>query len=297
MVARGLRWGVAVQALAVALCAYLLVRFAELSAAKAAALSFAALLGVYLLLTLATFAICWPRRRAVVPGKTISFLAAAGTILAEWLAFFALFGVIQPFADSIFSVKAVRRRAEKLPVMLVHGYRCNSGLWWWLISRLRSAGFEVEAIDLEPALVSIDRFAEQLHQHIEACLRDTGSARLRLVTHSMGGLVARAYLQRYGSQRVDKLVTLACGHHGTRLARLGCGQNAREMELGSAWLAALGEPAPVPTVTIWTAQDNFIAPQTSSCLSGAREIVLTGMGHLTFMFSRRVLDLLLKELG
>lgn len=297
MVARGLRRGVAVQALAVALCAYLLVRFAEVSAAKAAALSLAALLGVYLLLTLATFAICWPRKRDVIPEKTIGFLAAFGTILTEWLAFFALFGVIQPFADSIFSVKAVRRRAEKLPVMLVHGYRCNSGLWWWLIPRLRSAGFEVEAIDLEPALVGIDRFAEQLHQQIEACLRDTGSARLRLVTHSMGGLVARAYLQRYGSQRVDKLVTLACGHHGTRLARLGCGRNAREMEPDSTWLAALREPAPVPTVTIWTAQDNFIAPQTSSRLSGAREIVLSGMGHLTFMFSRRVLDLLLKELG
>ncbi len=296
MVARGLRWGLAVQALGVALCAYLLVRFAELGAVKAAALSFAALSGVYLLLTLATFAICWPRSRDAIAGKTIGFLAVCRTILTEWLAFFTLFGVIQPFANSIFSVKAARRRGEKPPVMLVHGYRCNSGLWWWMVSRLRSAGFEVEAIDLEPALVSIDRFAEQLDQHIEACLRDTGSAKLRLVTHSMGGLVARAYLQRYGSRRVDKLITLACGHHGTRLAHLGSGRNAREMEPGSAWLAALREPAPVPTVTIWTAEDNFIAPQTSSRLSGAREVALTGMGHLTFMFSRRVLDIVLNEL-
>lgn len=297
MVARGLRWGLAVQALGVALCAYLLVRFAELGAVKAAALSCAALLGVYLLLTLATFAICWPRSRGAIPGKSIGFLAACRTILTEWLAFFALFGVIQPFADLIFSVKAARRRGEKPPVMLVHGYRCNSGLWWWMLPRLRSASFEVEAIDLEPALVSIDRFAEQLHQHIEACLKDTGGAKLRLVTHSMGGLVARAYLQRYGSQRVDKLITLACGHHGTRLARLGWGRNAREMEPGSAWLAALREPAPVPTVTVWTAEDNFIAPQTSSRLCGAREVALTGMGHLTFMFSRRVLAILADELG
>ena len=63
MVARGLRLGLAVQALGVALCAFLLVRFAEISPAMAAAVSFAALLGVYLLFTLATFAICRARMR------------------------------------------------------------------------------------------------------------------------------------------------------------------------------------------------------------------------------------------
>jgi predicted alpha/beta hydrolase family esterase len=295
MVARGLRLGLAVQALGVALCAFLLARFAELSPAIAAALSFAALLGVYLLFTVATFAICWPRKHAV-PEQNIEFLPACQTIITEWLAFIALFAVIQPFADSVFSVTGARRRTEKLPVMLVHGYRCNSGLWWWMIARLRAVGFAAEAIDLEPALVSIDRFAEQLHHAIEACLADTGAGKLRLVTHSMGGLVARAYLQRYGSQRVDKVITLACGHHGTRIAYLGLGKNAREMELGSTWLASLPEPPPVPVMTVWTAQDNFIAPQTSSRLSGAQEFVLSGMGHLTLMFSPRVLDIVLKTL-
>ncbi len=296
MVARGLRRGLLVQAIGMAICAFLLVRYEELSHAFAVVLSFAVLLGIYLLFTLATFAICWPRGRAV-PEQTVGFLAACRTIITEWLAFFALFGVIQPFADSFFSVKGAPRRTDKLPVMLVHGYRCNSGLWWWMISRLRAAGFAVEAIDLEPALASIDTFVEQLHHAIEACLRETGARKLRLVTHSMGGLVARAYLKRYGSRRVDKVITLACGHHGTRIARLGLGKNAREMAPGSAWLAALPEPAPVPVVTVWTAQDNFIAPQTSSRLSGAKEIVLTGMGHLSFMFSRRVLDIVLGELN
>lgn len=295
MVAKGLRRGLAVQAIGMAICAYLLVRFAELSLAAAAALSFAVLLGVYLLLTLATFVICLPRSRDDGPGQTISLLAACRMILTEWLAFFALFGVIQPFADELFSVKSRSRRAEKLPVLLVHGYLCNSGLWWWMIPKLRAAGFVVEALDLEPALASIDRFAEQLHHAIEAYLQETGSLKLRLVTHSMGGLVARAYLKRYGGQRVDKVITLACGHHGTRIAYFGLGKNAREMEPGSVWLAELPEPAPAPVVTVWTAQDNFIAPQTSSRLSGAQDIVVSGMGHLTLVFSRLVLDIVTKE--
>ena len=176
MVARGLRLGLAVQALGVALCAFLLVRFAGTSPATAAALGFAALLGVYFLFTLATFAICWPRSRNDNPGQDIGFLSACRTILTEAVAFFGLFGVIQPFADTLFSVKGAPRRTEKLPVMLVHGYRCNSGLWWWMIPRLRAAGFAAEAIDLEPALASIDRFAEQLHDAIEAYLHRCWSA-------------------------------------------------------------------------------------------------------------------------
>ena len=101
MVAFGLRFGLAVQALGIALCAFLLVRFAEISPAIAATLGFAALLGAYLLFTLATFAICWPRKHAV-PEQKIGYLPACRTILAEWLAFFALFGVIQPFRGLCF---------------------------------------------------------------------------------------------------------------------------------------------------------------------------------------------------
>jgi triacylglycerol lipase len=260
------------------------------------ALSLAALPGVYFLFVLATFALTWPRKPDAIPEQNIEFPAACLMIFREWLAFFALFAVIQPFADSFFSVKSGGQPVSAPPIVLVHGYRCNSGLWWWMIARLRSAGFAASAPDLEPALVSIDRFAGQLHLHIESRLRETGADKVGLVTHSMGGHVARAYVKRYGSRRVDKLIMLACGHHGSRLARLGRGENARQMEPGSAWLAALEEPAPVPAVTVWTAQDNYISPQTSSRLSGARDIMLSGTGHLTFMFSPRILEILVKEL-
>jgi triacylglycerol lipase len=287
----------AVEALGVALCAILLIRFGGMHAARALALSAASLLGVYFLLTLATFAVCWPRKATDNAGQKIGAFAACSMIFKEWLAFFALFAVMQPFADSLFSVKRKRLRPAEPPVLLVHGYQCNSALWWWLVARLRAAGFAAEAIDLEPAFAGIDWYADQLHRQIEACIQDTGSETVQLVTHSMGGLVARAYLKQYGSRRVGKLITLACGHHGTRIARLGLGKNAREMEPGSAWLAALEEPAPAPVVTVWAAQDNFIAPQTSGRLAGAREIMLTEIGHLTFVFSPRVLDILVKELS
>lgn len=296
MVARRLRMGLAIQALGVVLFAYLMVRFAGIMPAAAAALSLAALLAAYLLLTLVLFGISWPRSNKAGPGPHPGAVAACRMILAEWLAIFALFAIIQPFADSVFSVKRKRGGNAKLPILLVHGYACNSALWWWMMPRLRAAGFDADAIDLEPPLGSIEGFADQLHRHIEAYLKDCEACELQLVTHSMGGLVARTYLQRYGEARVGKLITLACPHHGTRLAQLGLGQDAREMEPASGFLAALGEHVPVLAVTIWSAADDFIAPQASAHLDGAKEVWLSGLGHLAFVCSRRVLDIVLQEL-
>jgi triacylglycerol lipase len=296
MVARGLRRILALKALGVALVAWLLARYAQVDGVLAAAGGFIALLGVYFIVTLLTFWLTWPRLSEALPEQKIGPFSAAAMIVREWLSFFVLFGIVQPFADSAFSVKQPRRRSNAPLVILVHGYRCNSALWLQMIRRLRAEGFAAEAIDLEPALDSIDSFAGQLHRHIEEALRETSAQKVRLVTHSMGGLVARAYMRKFGAARVEKLITLACGHHGTRLARLGLGSNARQMERPSAWLRALPEPAPAPTVSIWAAQDNFIAPQTSSRLAGAGDIMLSGAGHLTFLFSEPVADLVVAEL-
>jgi hypothetical protein len=75
VVARGLRWGLAVQALGVVP----LIRFAGASPVFAAVASVAALFGIYLLFTLTAFAMRWPRK-PVVPEQSIGFPAACQTL-------------------------------------------------------------------------------------------------------------------------------------------------------------------------------------------------------------------------
>ncbi len=294
MVTARLRWTLALELLG----AFIAASVAGASIACAAGLAFLLLFALHVLVILVTFAIAWPQNAQVVSGQKPGFIATCGTIAAECLAYFALFAVIQPF-ETLFAAPAPKPRPGQQPVMLVHGYVCNPGVWWWLRARLRAKGIDAKPVNLEPPLASIDVLAEQLHGYIEAYLKDTGSGKLVLVTHSMGGLAARAYLKQHGGGRIAKLITLACPHHGTRLAYLGFGRNARQMQPGSAWLCELskGGPLPVPAVTIWSALDNFVAPQSSSRLEGAREIVLGGPGHLSLVFSRRVLALLIGELG
>ena len=64
-----------------------------------------------------------------------------------------------------------------------------------------------------------------------------------IVAHSMGGLVARAYLRRHGGAQVARVITLGTPHHGTALANLAPGSNARQMSRPggqpNAWLAQL----------------------------------------------------------
>jgi triacylglycerol lipase len=220
-------------------------------------------------------------------------------VLREWVCFHALFVLIQPFAGLWMGADAVgRRKAGQIPVLLVHGYLCNRGAWWWMRRRLEASGLAVATIDLEPPFASIDRFADRLHRRIEALLQEAGARQVSLVCHSMGGLAARAYLDRHGPRRVARLVTLATPHHGTRIARMAPGRNASEMQPGSTWLAALNPPpSGLPMLAMWSPVDNFVAPQESGRLAGAAENVLPGLGHLSVLFSPQVCDILKRELA
>ena len=220
--------------------------------------------------------------------------------LFEAAAFVVLFQAIQPFAGLWMGSDAVGRLAPgRRPLLLVHGYCCNRGLWWWLRRALRAHGHAVTTVDLGGPFADIDRFAEVLDARIDALLAETGAAEVVLVTHSMGGLVARALLARRGAGRIARLLTLATPHHGTVTARLGLGRNARQMEPTSPWLARLDAlaPPPIDVLSVWSAGDEVVVPPVSSRLRFGREVVFGRLGHVAMVVSPAVRDLLLAELA
>ena len=186
------------------------------------------------------------------------------------------------------------------PVLLVHGYGCNSGYWHFMSRALSRADMGHYGIDLEPMLAGIDQFVPALHERIEAICRKTGEERIIIVAHSMGGLVARAYLRDHGARRILKVITLGTPHRGTGLARFGAGQNVREMlwtgdaENGccSDWLASLAQCEDTELrplfVSIFSHQDNIVSPLLSSHLPGARNVEFNGIGHVALGLDARV---------
>ncbi len=193
-----------------------------------------------------------------------------------------------------------------VPVLLVHGYGCNSGYWARLLPLLDAERISHATVDLEPIGGDIDAYTGQVQQAVEQLCAASGQSPVAIVGHSMGGLVARAWMRACGTARVARVITLGTPHHGTALAGFGPGANARQMRCSraggaSAWLQRLGAGEDPGTRALLTSfyshHDNIVAPQLSSVLPGARHVAFGGVGHVALGSNRRVLAAVMRELS
>ncbi|MDC8760108.1 esterase/lipase family protein [Janthinobacterium fluminis] len=299
MIARILKLLLALQLLLLAgLWLALLKVWPALPAGAGLALAVAALLALRLLITANNFLLSW-RCRSVTPAPYRPSPAArlrlfAGEFVATLLS--SSWSMAWPRLDTF-----AGRGGAGLPVLLVHGYVCNRGYWAPLSRRLRRAGISHAAVDLEPLGAGIDDYAPLLRRAIAALCAASGSAQVILVCHSMGGLVARAYLRSDGEARVARVITLGTPHNGTALAHFGAGLNARQMRRGSDWLGALDAGEDMARRALFTSifshHDNIVAPQTSACLAGANNRPFGAIGHVALGRHPAILACVLEEIA
>jgi triacylglycerol lipase len=195
-----------------------------------------------------------------------------------------------------------------IPVLLIHGYGCNSGYWHPMSKALCKARILHYAIDLEPVLQDIDGYVPLIHQGVETLCAETGHDKIAIVAHSMGGLATRAYLRDHGTGRVAKVVTLGTPHNGTGLANFGAGPNSQQMRwTGTAkagtpsdWLRKLAasetDAVRALFVSVYSHHDNIVSPQTSSYLAGATNIEFNGIGHVALGFHPAIQRCVVKEI-
>lgn len=298
MAARQFRWLLLGEFLAYAIFGYWLTAAMGWTAAQVASFALAGFLGLRLLIVGLTFVLMLRGRGEIPPELRIGPLATLRMVFEEYAAMLLLFAVIQPF-------EAVWMRPDRLaktapgrpPLLLIHGYQCNRGFWFWLRPVLEAAGWTVATHSLEPVYSDIDAYSDGIARRIDEVLAATAAPRLILVGHSMGGLASRAYLRRYGVAKVARLITLGTPHQGTLLASLGLGPNARQMRIGNAWLGALAAPLPADSVSIYSCHDNYVYPsRTCSTLPGAANVAVGGVSHLGMAFSPRSRASLLQAL-
>ena len=177
------------------------------------------------------------------------------------------------------------------PVVLVHGIHCNAVYLTRLERFFRAQGREVITPSLTPnhGTAKLEDLAAQLRDVIDNKL--PSGQRFDLVSHSMGGLVARYYVQRLGgAARTRQLITMATPNHGTWLAYLHPGAGARQMRPGSDFLRELNADREtwkqVPMVNFYTPLDLVIVPFTSSKMPGEKNQQCWALTHPSFIVSR-----------
>jgi pimeloyl-ACP methyl ester carboxylesterase len=186
--------------------------------------------------------------------------------------------------------------AAGTPILLVHGIMDNRSVFTVFRRSLRRRGFgAVHAVNYSLFTGDIRTAAHQLGSHVEQLRERTGAEKVHIVGHSLGGMIARYYVQRMGgAAAVDTLVTLGSPHGGTLTAHLLPTPLARQLRPGSDLIEELRRPAPrcaTRFLVVWSRMDQMVIPQRNGRLIhpdlDVEELELRDVGHLSMPIDPR----------
>jgi pimeloyl-ACP methyl ester carboxylesterase len=206
-------------------------------------------------------------------------LREAGALLVQ--------GLLYPFGR-----KAAPPRPERRPdirtVVLVHGLGANRGIFYPLQWYLRRFGHRrIRAINLGRAR-SVQALSLRLKRDLDATVK---GGRIAIVAHSLGGLVARHYVQALGgARRVELLITLGTPHLGTHASTFIPTHLLHQLRPDSRFiqeLNALPWPEETGLYCIGGDEDICVLPREAALLPGAAGGLLPGVGHHGLLLSPR----------
>lgn len=188
--------------------------------------------------------------------------------------------------------------AAETPILLVHGIIDNHAIFTVLDRALRRRGFQTLATyDYGLFTQNIPRAALRLGEAIEQLSAATGYERIHVIGHSLGGLIARYFVQRLGGDsRVHTLVTLGTPHQGTQLAwAASLLPLIRQLTPGSPVIRELAEPAPgcrTRFIAFFSDIDHLVVPGRNARIDhpdlNVQNIAALGVGHLSMPNNRRI---------
>lgn len=192
---------------------------------------------------------------------------------------------------------------DQTPILMIHGFLGSSNNWLYHRHRMQKAGLDnLFTVNLGNPFHSIDTYAQRVHQMVLEIKEKTGRNDLQIVCHSMGGLVARHYNEKYAEQdgvTIKDIVTLGTPLAGTRVAWLTMGMSkaGRQMFPNSDFVQRQREAALKNETThhyhIASKCDYVIRPLVSATLGDAPNTKvdwLDGTGHISYLFSDAAAD-------
>ena len=183
------------------------------------------------------------------------------------------------------------RQKEIRTLVFVHGLWATRASFFPMQGFLRLLSHSRQLSFNHRATKSIEEAALELKRHIDTNVR---GGRIDIIAHSLGGLVARSYLQQLGgARRVDRFVTLGTPHRGTHASVYVPTRVVSELRPGSRMLAkldALPAPEGVRTLSIAAGRDLMILPAEHAHAPFGERRTFDDLGHLDLLLSPRVFE-------
>jgi alpha-beta hydrolase superfamily lysophospholipase len=176
-------------------------------------------------------------------------------------------------------------------VVLVHGFLASAGVFRPLRARLeRETGARVATFTHAPGQ-GIRSIARRLAALVDRIPRGT---RITVLGHSLGGVVARWYVQEMGGDaRVARTISMASPFGGVDVPQVLVGADLHGQ---SALLKRLRDRAhlcAVPHTSIVAEHDTTVVGAATACLGVGEVIVVPERGHNAVLFCDRVAGLVI----
>jgi pimeloyl-ACP methyl ester carboxylesterase len=176
-------------------------------------------------------------------------------------------------------------RAGEDVVVLIHGFMASAGVFRPMRRRLEQEAFARVASFTHAPLASVPRIAKSLAKVID---RIGEGARIHIVGHSLGGLVARWYVQELGGhEKVVQTISLASPFQGTKVANafpilIGADLHTKSDVLSR--LRARAHDFAVPHTSIVAEEDTVVVPHHHAVFPSGDVVMLPGRGHNTLLY-------------
>jgi len=194
-------------------------------------------------------------------------------------------------------------------VILLHGMARTSRSMWWMSRALKQAGYQAINLDYPSTRHNIQRLANKpVHSAVQQLHK---AERIHFVTHSLGGILVRHYLQTYTLPKGSRIVMLAPPNHGSEVTdrlinwkpyqwlngpagqQLGTNSNSVPNQLKPIDIEVgiiTGNKSTNPLFSSWIpGQDDGKVSVNSAKLNGLKDFLVVPTGHTFIMNNANVI--------